>query len=369
MYIFINNNRNEPKLSIEDYFICYGDASPFLLESHYFRLTEDINQAEGVAILFPLGQRAESLLNYILKFPKIKNIFILDIFHIAEGIGFDDENIKKYTKIYRDNSLNLFYIHTRIGSNIGIRYDFLWNRQKRAFTDYSNSNLQNTTWFHGAKEEMFVLPPISKKGKLRKFLAPNRIYHNPEMLTDRIFKRAALYYFLQQEDGYIGNIEKNEILHIEGCTTEETHWYGFAPIANEYYTSSFVSIYVETLTYLNKHPHIRSITEKTWNPLIKGHFILPYGYRGMIRDITNYGVLLPDWIDYSYDNADDTHRFDGFMRSVYKILELSTEQLLEYFHRDRWILEHNRNLFFEKPFDSLYDKTIKKIGNTGKYLL
>lgn len=364
MYIFVNKPADSFNNGVLGYFINYDQCAPFLLEPDKFKLTQNINQADGVAILYPLQDKGLPLLQYILKFLKIKNVFVLDIFHVAEGGAFDDNNIQEYVQTYKKHNIDLFYIHTRIGSNVGIGYDFLWNRQKAAFTDYSKCNLENTTWFHYSKQEMFELSPIQKKGKLKKFLAPNRVQHHPNMWNDRIFKRAALNYFLLREDGYIGNNGNNQILGIQGVQKDPSHrihWEGFVPIANRFYTSSFVSIYVETLTFLQYGHNIRTVTEKTWNPLIKGHFILPYGYRGMIQDILDYGVILPDWIDYSYDNTDDHNRFNGYMRSVYNVLQLSTHQLLHHFNTDKWILEHNRNLFFEKPYDSLYDKTIGKI--------
>jgi len=71
---------------------------------------------------------------------------------------------------------------------------------------------------------------------------------------------------------------------------------------------------------------------------------------------------MADWIDYGYDTIeDDRDRFDHFISSVKKVLELSVEDLNILFKRDLWMLEHNRGLFFNKPLDNIYNKIIKKI--------
>ena len=100
-----------------------------------------------------------------------------------------------------------------------------------------------------------------------------------------------------------------------------------------------------------------TITEKTWDPLIKGHFILPYRYSGLISDIREYGFILPDWIDYEYDQIlDDTARWQMFAQSVDKLLSKSITELQWLFDKHKPILEHNRDLFFMRPYDTLHDK-------------
>ena len=125
-------------------------------------------------------------------------------------------------------------------------------------------------------------------------------------------------------------------------------------MANHYYNSSYISIYVETVT---TGTYTKTITEKTWDPLIKGHFILPYGYSGLIKDIESYGFILPKWIDYSYDQElNDDRRWKKYEKSVENILSKSLEQIDELYQKDKKILEHNRSVFFSRPYDSLYEK-------------
>ena len=124
-------------------------------------------------------------------------------------------------------------------------------------------------------------------------------------------------------------------------------------MANHYYNSSYISIYIETIT---TGVYTKTITEKTWDPLIKGHFILPYGYSGLVKDIQSYGFIIPEWIDYSYDQElDDHRRWEKYEQSVKRILKKFPE-VDELYQKDKTILEHNRNLFFTRPYDTLYDK-------------
>lgn len=313
-------------------------------------------------------------------------IVILNLFHLDSTYGFfkpDDlyEYDKKIIKSFEDNSINnVIIVHSLLNykhKNL-VFYDILWNRQKIYFTDYYKTNLKGRLWTNSASQKCFKLNPIEKREiELRKFLMPNRIYYflNEQPRTQF---RTELDKFIQQykDDGFVSNPLNGELLLPE----EETlvaemnidtsrgggKWF---PIKNEYYERSFFSVYVETLTtsevwfQRNLRPiergkvYPRSITEKTWDPLIKGHFILPFGYPGLIEDIKSYGFKLPDFIDYSYDNEhDDFIRFEKFCKSLEHLLSISIDEWQTLFAKYMHILVHNRSLFYEKPYSSLYDK-------------
>ena len=97
--------------------------------------------------------------------------------------------------------------------------------------------------------------------------------------------------------------------------------------------------------------NVRSVTEKTFDPLIQGNFILPFGYPGLIKDILSYGFKLPNWIDYSYDSIlDDDERFDAYMESLKKLNDYSLQQLFDMATADISILEYNRSIFYSRPY-------------------
>jgi hypothetical protein len=165
-------------------------------------------------------------------------------------------------------------------------------------------------------------------------------------------------------DGHYSDFSKGLILETDNPHADQfLNNGGWYPIANHYYQGTYFSMYCETITgnenLFEETIKYRSITEKTWDPLIKGHFILPFGYMGLVDDIRSYGFKLPDWIDYSYDTLPNTdERFDSYANSAKKLLDLSIDELHELYKKDRDILVHNRELFWTRPYDSLHDKVI-----------
>ena len=94
------------------------------------------------------------------------------------------------------------------------------------------------------------------------------------------------------------------------------------------------------------------VTEKTFDALIRGNFILPFAYPGLIKDLTDvYGFQFPNWIDYSYDSIyDDEARFIAYTESFKKLDQFTAEEMYTLCVRDLHILEHNRAIFFSRPY-------------------
>ena len=100
------------------------------------------------------------------------------------------------------------------------------------------------------------------------------------------------------------------------------------------------------------------ITEKTFEPLLKGHFIMPFANSGTIQRLRDLGFRFPDFIDYSYDTIDDVRwRFAVFQKLVKDTLQLPWAKL----YQDNFdIIEHNRNQLYNLDYDrsilKLYDE-------------
>jgi hypothetical protein len=101
--------------------------------------------------------------------------------------------------------------------------------------------------------------------------------------------------------------------------------------------------------------------------LIKGNFPLIFSGPNVISNLKKYyDFKFPDWIDYSYDSIDDLEqRFEAYLQSIKKIATIPLNELHNLYLQDKHILEHNRNVFFSKPYDSLYDKVEKSIDALG----
>lgn len=345
---------------------------PFDIESKNFIHTPDIHEADLIAI------HGHDLLGQNQIYEKVKKIrdlnlrpeqklLIMHIFHIDHCFP-DKKQFLFARKVLQQEIPNEFAIvHTNFALNMEIQYDFLFNRQKIYFTDYNRIDLKERLYVMGSDIKNFELAPIVKQGdkhynSIRKFLCPNRIYLNFD--HERFNYRRKLLEFIKQypEQGHYSDFSTGQKLDPENTIVNNfLNNGGWYPVANHYYQGTFFSLYSETIAgKANDDYPYRSITEKTWDPLIKGHFILPFGYQGIIDHIKSYGFKLPDWIDYSYDCIENNDlRFDAYMESARKLMSLEINDLMKLYERDRHILVHNRNLFWELPYDSLYDKVVK----------
>ena len=180
--------------------------------------------------------------------------------------------------------------------------------------------------------------------------------HQEHEASVRDFLRNELVEKLGRYPGYVGDASSGNFLI--GHSTSGKHLRQFItasgplqwfPIHNAYYDTSVLSIYVETLTHKSSSTEfVTSITEKTLEPLIKGHFILPFGYQGMIREIQEMGFQMPDWIDYSYDSIDnDLVRWHKYIDTVYSTLKMHPKRLFQKKIEDVGILKHNRELLLK----------------------
>ena len=189
----------------------------------------------------------------------------------------------------------------------------------------------------------------------------------------RDFLRTQLIMLLRNYPGYVGDPATGNFLIGQGVNQERLHdqisvagTLGWTPINNAYYENSVITIYTETVTLTHTSGwfglELRNLTEKTWEPLIKGHFILPFGYGGMIADLKrHYGVMLPDWIDYSYDDCDnDLERWYLYTQEIKRVLALGAKTLFNYKQQDLHILKHNRNLLMEGGYRDTIETALLK---------
>jgi len=301
-------------------------------------------------------------------------VVILSLFHISEhqsrwGISGDetgsDNPYKSLANHFSEDKL-LFVHHDSTKQSLSnlIYYDMLWARTKLYFTEYKSCDMVNRVWTRDTTEKMFALSPIEKTTTPKHFLSPMRTYeHKPTAnLTARVLNREKLRKILDSSKGYISDHINGVFLKpqedsdaIMNMLTDPDRWYGggtWYPVHNAYYNDSIVSIYVESITFGTQ---VASLTEKTFEPLIKGNFVLPYGYKGMINDIKSYGFVLPEWIDYSYDAYEDDTRWEKYVESVLSYLNRPIEEVMELAANDDHILQHNRSVFYTRPRQSLPD--------------
>ena len=334
--------------------------------------TENIEQCDLIPLIYHddelLIKQKEILKNKIKQHHKI---LLLHYFHIDDYYTpeyYEDVRLK-----YTDITEQVYIVHKNYKNNLDkhIYFDHMFNRQKLYCTDWKDDlELDNRTWTWGANQEIYKINDIVKTSKF-KFMAPNRIYGDLE--RPRMKTRIGINFFLHKHfssQGLINDPVQGNIFYPNGVdqssdTTQVSRpggeggtWY---PIGDRYYADTFLSIYTESITVGTA---VDFVSEKTFDPLIKGNYILPFGYCGMIEFMkSKYEITLPDWIDYTYDNIqDDKLRFERYLHSVANVLGNSIDYIQQKYKDDKEIINKNKNLFYNRNYDYLYDVCKERIS-------
>lgn len=341
---------------------------PFEFENDKWVIVDKIKRSDIVPVLFAYENSIPEIAAEMKMLGHTnQTVLVLNLFHLM-----DNENNKivnaRYIELWQ-KYLNcpVLMVHSNLDEHADncIFYDILWNRQKAYCTDYESFDLSGRAWSEYAGKKMYSLPCFEKHESSKIFLSPIRIYNDSNHI--RMTYRSKLLNLIKNKNGYYSDNVNNIILESEeGIEFNQrllsgggTWW----PVANRFYQSSYISVYVETILERDK---LRSITEKTWDPLIKGHFILPFGYQGLIRDIVSYGFKLPSWIDYSYDSIEDIEqRWLKYSVEVERVLSWDISKIHQLWHDDLDILRYNREVFYTRKYDSLYDKVKDKLQKSA----
>ena len=203
------------------------------------------------------------------------------------------------------------------------------------------------------------------------FVAPNlsrRTSADKDFTMLRSGLRTKLGKLLYDYQGYIGDMSQGVTLladrdHYKDFDILGIHAWGFSPPHNDYYDSSVISIYIETLTYNEEHAS-KCITEKTFTPMCKGHFVLPFGTPGTIDHLKKeYGFEFPHWLNYDYDNLPDVEkdfvgnvteesmltspRWESYLSTVESLCNMGASRLYRLKKNDfksHKVLLHNRSI-------------------------
>lgn len=236
---------------------------------------------------------------------------------------------------------------------------------------YINNILTTTT---DNLPRLFVAPCMTRGAPALRRELTGYANANQNISTDAVrdFLRTQLITLLRNYPGYIGDPSTGNFLVGQGQDAERlldqltiSGPLGWTPIHNAYYDNTVLSIYTETLTMTTKlHGYLEQtmgLTEKTWEPLIKGHFILPFGYHNMVGNLVEfYDVMLPDWIDYTYDTVDnDLERWYEYNKEVKRVLAMGAHELFWHKHHDKHILKHNRNLLMQGGYRDTMDSALQ----------
>ena len=332
-----------------------------------------------------------------------------NLMHVGEGCSNYDvlrQQAASLKQMFGDT--RLLYLHTNHRSlsrehDVYMQYtDYLWNRHTLFYTDHDNrvfdaqgSHMMNHWYPDLATDEngnqymdktMYALTDITDAMNgphayqilnnvqvlVKSFLSLNNTRNSVGLRSEytafqmaenpvhqsaaRDFYRVELIKLLSGYPGYLSDPGRGTFLVGAGETVHQRlpnqiSGYGnlgWTPVHNAYYENSTVSIYVESVldSEDNCYPGpLGSITEKTWEPLIRGHFILPFGTHHMMYDLQHhYGIQLPPFIDYTYDGYTGAQRWSSFCMEVKRVLSLGGRELFKLKQQHADILQHNRSI-------------------------
>lgn len=366
----------------------------FHLEKNHWTFVKSIKEADIIPVMnAPFKTYLNDTITLEDQFKFVKSLrndqYILMLYytHASEIFNIDVKN--RYLAKWSPLTENVLSVDLNsVTQNNGHKHiytDFSFNLVKALFTEYEMYDFKpGRLWTGHTSKSSFVLDDISYFRPIKRFLIPNIIRSTGTLselmagsLTDadrtefkEVARRAISDKIIKDEDCFYSDHTRNIFLDPEESSEYFLARYNptgsnLIPIKNSYYTESIVSVYGETIG-TGKYG-VNAITEKTYIPLVKGHFIMPFSYKGIIKDIENSGFKLPKWIDYSYDLIDnDLERLDAFISSVLKLREMSLADLTALANNDIDIIKYNRNLFFAKPYDSLYNKVKLSVHRNEK---
>jgi hypothetical protein len=223
-------------------------------------------------------------------------------------------------------------------------YDFMWNRSKAYYTQRS---WNYRPWYYHYCDDFLLQDISTAQEKTCLFLSPNK---------SNTSVRSNLNHLLAQYPGYSNTVLGSNCNNPNArCVADigsnlPTPQSGYSPVHNAYYRETFFSVYVETID----SGTTQLISEKTLDPLIKGHFILPFGASGLVKYIKHQGWQLPEFIDYSYDQiTDDQKRFVAFGQELSRLCNISMDDWCQHWVDNVDIVNYNRNQLFNRPYHRL----------------
>ena len=384
----------------------------FSLSSDAVEYTTNIQEANYICINFDrphstaaISACREFITNLRARSPSATIIMSNGMFHVDENAD-SKRSLTEYSNIIQDidsNCLILTLNHNyEYNKSNNVRYyDFVFNRSRMSYFDHDNEYFKKICYSRQwpitypyrdtipndgrgyADAEAYQLADYTHDtrnfregfnlGVTKTFLSSmyareENIYSKnnpgfamaglsePNIFLVRDAVRIDLKNQLKHYPGFVGG--DGSWLATDGDTHNQltlTLTNGFAnnaPPSKLYFESSVISIYVETLISTTAQD-IFCASEKTFVPLIQGHFILPFGAENFVGTlIKEYDVQIPDWIDWqAYDGeVDSLTRWLKYKAVVFDTLNKGEDFLWDYkmSEEGQRILQHNRDIFTSK---------------------
>ena len=279
-------------------------------------------------------------LKQYIKTHLVKKIVFYDIFHAHPG---PDQSCIELVQHYQKLMPTVLLTACKtpiLGIDNVLHFDFYWNRTKSAYLD------KEINWKQGSPQEynQWPIQLDRRPGAILSLYGKN----NWEI-------KRHLYYQVKHLSGYHSGQTAETSLPSETGINNLPKLQATPP-ARKYFDNTYISAQVESLC---KGPNVL-YSEKTYDHLIQGRFVMNFGPRHFYRTLVNDGWKLPVGIDYSWDDIEDQivkyhdvpdePRFRAYIQSL---LELSSnmERLHELFVANRDVFAHNHEQLRQKPYD------------------
>jgi hypothetical protein len=277
---------------------------------------------------------------YIERAKKSKTVIFYDLVNtgdyehtkFCEFISNFDHPHKIYLTVNQSRELKLANVEV-------LHWDFMWNRYRSYYTETIPYN--SLYLHHYSGPTAYQLPVLDfDTPRDKKFLS----------MTGREFGyRTNLYEYVKDfNDGYVSNRSR-------GITIEGTNIVGaFEPVPNKFYLDSYISVYCESNFLQTNLIHV---TEKTFEPLVKGHIILPFSNPGTIARLENMGFRMPLGVDYSFDSIIDPQQ--RFTALTDEFQNLMMKNLPKLYKDNQAVFIHNQacinNIGYDDRILKLYN--------------
>lgn len=283
----------------------------------------------------------------------------------------EDQVLDCINNLKYKSSKNTYYIFNQWSldqeNSHVISYDYFFNRTKAYYSKFEFKNETIKWLYHKNSYKIIDDYDANKKDKI--FISPSYVIRNT------VVYRPQLAEFLKQYTPKLGYLSYYDIQYfnvlmpeflapsckniseLENKIFNKNTRFGYSPPHSLYYKNTFLSIYTETVEYGSSF----TITEKTYDPLIKGHFILPFSNYNFIKFMKKNEWKFPDFIDYSYDEIkDDNKRFEAYKKEVDRLLQIPIDDWRQLWQDNLDIIWHNQNLFYWRPYETIdLDKFLK----------
>lgn len=216
-----------------------------------------------------------------------------------------------------------------------VQWDFMWNRIKAYYTEQVPGERLHLHHYSASKYNLFDLDFVKSRNKIFLSLL-GREYGFRKALYDQVI--------VHKDKGYVSNRSR-------GITLEDHRVMGaFNPVPNTFYQDSYFSIYVESNCTQQDLLHL---TEKTFEPLFKGHFILPFTNPDAITRLETMGFEFPSFIDYASINTtlDYDNRFACLLTAFKTLIDTPIDTIQDMYYDSRHLLQHNQDCLHSIPYD------------------